>query len=584
MRKIVLLSVAVFCLLSVGLTARAQQADHKPDAAVNRNAAIDVAAVYGSGSFSEAALAQAIVAAGSAPTRLFLRSGEWSVTSSLVIPPNISIEMAKGATFTKTRAGKLTIKGVLIADSQCFKGFADGEIRLKSAKPEWFGVTGADDDVAIQHAAFAADRVVFEDGKTYVLGSHILIKKSIVLEGKAILDGSATASGAILTIQGSDSETSATLSAAGVKDANKIIVASTSGFSVGDMIMLRSTEDWSETAASADDNHRYKKGEIAFIKSVDNATSLTLTEPLKDNYSITGQTVTVTKLNKINKPLVDGLRIMGGGAGKGHLGLIICYATEPVIRNVEVSKCEIEGIGFGYTDHGTINHCRVSGANKNGTGYGYAFDNMAQNCAIIDSYSEDHRHGFTTGSYYPVWDYQLINFVARNAASTVTAGAGINTHKNSRGGQFINTEVDGAYIGIGLAGARNIVMGGQVRNCTYACVYLQDDAALNTTIMGVQGRSSRYGINVAAFTGESVPQVHIESCDLTGEGDSPYYGIVLSVAGIVRNNTITGFATALRQNAGTGSVFEGNKLSGYANAITDIEKGSTFRDNYLDDK
>jgi hypothetical protein len=97
-------------------------------------------------------LQSALAAIGSSPALLRVPQGTWSIAGNLTIPANVSLRVERGAILSLSNKAALTINGMLQAGPyKIFSG--SGTVSLGSTKaeayPEWWGVTGTADNVAI---------------------------------------------------------------------------------------------------------------------------------------------------------------------------------------------------------------------------------------------------------------------------------------------------------------------------------------------------------------------------------------------------------------------------------------------------
>lgn len=404
-----------------------------------------------------------------------------------------------------------------------------------------------------------------------ITGKNHLTIRNLQLNGTTMPSGST-----VLTVTGSTTATTTTFTAAGTKGMTILTVVSSSGFSAGDMVRITSTERFNSIDNTApgvwpDSANLYLKGELGFVAAVDNATSITLASGLKDAYSIASDNVTITKVSQIESPLIDRVVITGGGAGKDHRGINVAYAKNPVVRNARVTGCETTGVDIASSDGGGIFSGYVSGANvSGGPGYSYSLSNLAQNVTVDGNESTDHWVAFTTGSYYPVWNYSVVNNKFHHTTAT---GFGINTHLNGVNGTFSGNTIDDSYIGMSMNGPGNSVIGNTVHNATYAGIYLANDGTPRTIVKG-NTCTGLNGILGGTYTGDDAGVLSITGNLLEGwtvpgrSSDNVLYGVVVSSnSANVSGNTIKNFPKSLRVSGADNAVLDGNRLWGYTTAI-----------------
>jgi hypothetical protein len=238
-----------------------------------------------------------------------------------------------------------------------------------------------------------------EDGFVYRIDSpQTVTDKSINIKGNFEFDFSnnSTTLDRAISIQGSASATTTTATADINKGAASITVASESGFAAGDWIeILSDTELLGSTAT-------YTKGEIRRVSSTA-ANTLNIDGGTSDSYDTSTPTVTITKLNMINKPVVEGITIRGSGVSADrHIGLFIQYAYEPRVERVSVFDCAAEGMDFNRCTYGLMYECHTENNNDltGPTGYGYVFSNLTMFSTVENCTARLFRHAFNVAGLY----------------------------------------------------------------------------------------------------------------------------------------------------------------------------------------
>jgi len=130
-------------------------------------------------------LSTAIEAIGAAQTTLVISTPQ-ILTENTTIPPNIGLVIQNGGTITKNSLYTLALNGPFEAGLyQVFVGFSPGDVSFgpgsaKEVFPEWWGIDGTTDDVAINAAitALSSSRIPLRlSARTYTLASGINITK-----------------------------------------------------------------------------------------------------------------------------------------------------------------------------------------------------------------------------------------------------------------------------------------------------------------------------------------------------------------------------------------------------------------------
>jgi hypothetical protein len=129
---------------------------------------------YGAGTYTQATIASALTAIGSTPAKLLLRAnpaGGWAISTPLAIPSNITLNMPPGSYFTYSGTGVVT--------------------GIKNPRPTMFGIntTPGTTDMATainRSVQSAADGYVDMDDPQYGIGTPLVMKSKVVLQGHSI--------------------------------------------------------------------------------------------------------------------------------------------------------------------------------------------------------------------------------------------------------------------------------------------------------------------------------------------------------------------------------------------------------------
>jgi hypothetical protein len=149
-------------------------------------------------------LQAAITAIGATPAILRVPAGTHPIAADLTIPATIALKPARGAVLAVPPTKTLTINGGLDAGLyQIFSCTGTGKVafggKVKEIFPEWWGITGTADNVAINAAIVAANgckaTVKLAGGAVYQLADQIFMANntgSVAVEGYgAYINGSA---------------------------------------------------------------------------------------------------------------------------------------------------------------------------------------------------------------------------------------------------------------------------------------------------------------------------------------------------------------------------------------------------------
>lgn len=404
---------------------------------------------------------------------------------------------------------------------------------------------------AIDDCVTKGGGIVFAREGTYKISTAISktgISVPLVLRGagpgRTTFDFSGAAAGAtLITVEGATTVTSTTASVAIAKRDTSITVVATAGFAAGDMVKITSTQAFSETDST------YKKGELAFIKSVTSATVMVLTQGARDAYAVSGQTVTIQKLTAAPDCGMEGFKLLGGGSTNGaQFGIVMRYVNRPWTERVWLRNVEDIGIAFDHAWYGVMDRCSAINTDGGGAvpGYAFSFDTLSTGCLNTSCDAENFRHAFQIGSLYPVWDWTVTDIrVARNVGDFEA----ISTHQNAVNGQINGGHVHDSYIGVALTGPSTLVNGMRFSCIRYSCVDITADAPLKTKVTNCIGRGCVRGVTSGPYSGTTKPDVTIEGNDFYGEaiaGVAVGQGISCNTPGAkLADNKLRGFSPGI---------------------------------------
>lgn len=478
---------------------------------------------------------------------------------------NIAIDNTDGSGIFLVTGQTITVNRIINApDKQIFYNGLGGQgtVGFSNADtlyPDWWAPNTTPGTTDMTTACQAAIDACLTGGTvsfrpvSYKITTALVGIRGIIVRGYgATLDISALGVGAIgLSIEGAlTPTTTTTFSALALNGATSLSVASSLGFTDGDLIEITSTERFTVgSAVPADAN--YKKGELAFIDTVPNDTTINLRSALKEGYAVAGQTVTVTLTAPISSPKIFGLKVVGNGLGvTQQVGINVSYATAPTIQDVSVVSCGGTGVNFTAVDHGTMVNSYVENVNDTTdvTGYAYSFSHLTQHSTVSNCRARRSRHGFTTGSYYPVWFYSVIGNAFADGVDNVSAG--ILTHLNGSDGLIVGNTVDNMALGITVLSQRNVVANNIVTNAVQQGITVGSNAAMQTLVVGNKITAAQNGIAAVAYDGGTQPNVDIRDNLVIGatiDGNAPGAGITVDTDyANVSNNTVRGFGPGVR--------------------------------------
>lgn len=229
---------------------------------------------------------------------------------------------------------------------------------------------------------------------------------------------------------------STTLSAAGVRGAYSVQVVDPSVVSVGDMVRLYSNNEVWNGITGVSGYQPVMKMEINFVAAII-GNIVYLVNPLESDYSITGSTVTLLKLN----PVSD-LTIIGHGAtlrGEGIMATLDNGDGAVGIRARYAKHCKLEGLQFiGWQNKATEwDRCYDVKIRKSNV-IGLEHEKPAQNCYghvsggsldidIADMVCENARRAADSVPTYITRNFKQSNIIARHMN-----GSGFGVHHCER--------------------------------------------------------------------------------------------------------------------------------------------------------
>lgn len=244
-----------------------------------------------------------------------------------------------------------------------------------------YGVVGdgvADDSTAFQTALdAAANKRLWIPSGTYKITEELIVSSNteINMSPGALIDFSSvsaavTAGGTrVINVSGTTSTTTSVTADIAIGDTS-ITVTSTTGFSVGDMVAITSTEPLHTNYAN-----RYKSY-VAIVESITSSTVIKLAQ--KSYFAIDAvggsYSATLTKYNPIQNVRISGGRILGGGTNKGHVGIYITNFRDVTVENVIIDNMETVGVWTGTGIQATVQGCTIRECTSPGylgVSYGY---------------------------------------------------------------------------------------------------------------------------------------------------------------------------------------------------------------------
>lgn len=390
------------------------------------------------------------------------------------------------------------------------------------------GLTDAQVIAAAVAATGSGGTIVFEAGRTYsltaALGIGLVGKRGVTLDFTGSTVTTTITSGYAIAVGGARTvATTATVAIA--QGATAITVASTAGLSVGSWIEIYNDENYNPDRATT------SKGELARVKAIV-GTTVTLTAPTEDSYSVTGRTVHVAVLNPADRLTVRGLRLVGPSSGNSR-GLLIYSFTD-----ARVDGCHVEGFASTGLEMQTgvgavVDRCAVVGFG--GNNYGIAISG-ANDVTVMDSGGRNCWHSFDVLHT----SVQPRRFAFVRCTATGDVSSGISTHTGDVG-LIDSCSTPGCGGGI-IVRSKNTT----VRNCDVRSLV---DGGYDHAIYVGDGGSHTWGAGIGGI-GLRVIDNRIA---VGAGGGSGIYSTAALVDAVIARNTIGGHTAPAIRGVGNGS-------------------------------
>lgn len=288
-----------------------------------------------------------------------------------------------------------------------------------------FGAVGdgvTDDTSAIQAAINYAGSIratLLVNSGTYKISLPLTSLSSINIncEHKVVFDGTTIPPYAVgntyrslLSVTGSISDPSL-LTTDAIRGTYIISVASTVGYSVGDLILVSSNQYYSGggfvmTSSGSTVIANYC-GVTCRVAKVISGTQLSIDTPCPESYLITDGAY-VKKITPVTFSMTGGKLILAG-VNSGQIGISLTYVENSIVENVAVIAAENIGVSVSYSDNVTVSNCNIQRCTSpylanpllTQTGYGVLFGSGTVNSTAFNNYFELCRHSVSGGGAHP---------------------------------------------------------------------------------------------------------------------------------------------------------------------------------------
>lgn len=347
---------------------------------------------------------------------------------------------------------------------------------------------GIEDDTAeiiaaITAAVAAAPATVFFPAGTYkcttILGDFTASDLSLVGEDATLDFSSVATSPGITFLRFSGSIATGVSLTSNAASAQKTVAVLSSTFAAGDFVKIKSSSVWDSGRTST------TYGELNFIKSIPDASSVTVTNELMSTYT-TAASATIAKITPVRNINIRGLKLQGPTGNDNHKGIVITYGINCTIDGIQ--SYDMDAIHVQFLDS---TFCRVLNSyfqesNAATTGYGTSFADATQDCSAENNVYTDLRHSLSTNNSAAGGVTRRILFANNIVTDSALATGGT-------GGDAIDAH----------AGSEDISIIGNICN------------ASSGSGINVEGRSTTISDNTISFTqGNGI--THQNYTDLTG--------------------------------------------------------------------
>ena len=242
---------------------------------------------------------------------------------------------------------------------------------------------------------------------------------------------------------------------------NTLTVPDGTKFAVNQVVLIQSDQAFDDAWNGGANN---KRGEFLEIESIA-VNVLTFKDKTYFSYDST-QNLRITPINSVAAIQPQGLKMIGGGATKGHRGFEVKFGKNVNI-DLEVTDFETDAIvinrTYGYTVNGVVSNATLNGAPIGTEGYGVL-------CASGSRYGNVNvsayncRHAVATGGFYPA-------LYANVTGYGVGCGIGTNAFDCHEPTYEFNYDVttDGGSGGIVIRGINIKAKVKAVNHGSYAC-------------------------------------------------------------------------------------------------------------------
>lgn len=331
--------------------------------------------------------------------------------------------------------------------------FANWEslMRDRGVYPVDYGADGGgnQDATKLLQALINDGRRILDDGTSIYKVTSSLVAPApgtpLILTGNLRL----RPSGAFTCLTDSGTQTaSTTMTGAHRVNANSFTVTSAAGMSVGDLVEIKSNQNWPFNHESG----TVKKGEWTKIAGI-SGTTITPATPLLCDYDTASETVTV-KTYTPNVAIIDGLEIVYSTPTSAvGLGLDYLDGASSFLRNITIQGATLAGISLQQCYGVEVVNPKLINCYESGFGYGIQF-NGCTDSHVKGGYSYRARHGVDFSGGYPS---HLCSVRGMHVLGHRDEGSCLSTHGGANRSTFSDNILVGGPIGVQIRSPNTIV-------------------------------------------------------------------------------------------------------------------------------
>lgn len=218
-------------------------------------------------------------------------------------------------------------------------------------------------------------------------------------------------------------------------------------FAPGDVLKISTTEIYAPARLTL-----ITAGELCVVRSVDTPGEIQLWTPVRDNYTTSGETVTLYRITPARGAQIDGngALIRSDGVNNARRGVTFENAVDPLIRNINFSG--VDSRAFMFRDciapRGDFISCEH--AESSSDGYGGSFADATRDGLVTRLRGLNVRHLMSTNNFTAtggvVRDCAVLHYLSERSAPAIAGSGGdaMDTHAASDGIEYSYGRILGA--------------------------------------------------------------------------------------------------------------------------------------------